>query len=103
MTSTSTDLIITFGKHKGKNLEEIITNEKIYSKWLIGQKWCETDHLDIYNYLTKHLTKDNVLPIGRKHKGRTIEEIRAIDPKYIEFLKKMEWLKINMPELYNSL
>ncbi len=42
----------------------------------------------------------NVLKFG-KHKGQPIEEVLAIDPQYIEWLKAKPWFQEKNPTLYN--
>ena len=97
------ELIITFGKtHKGKSVEDLIITEPLYCKWLLSQAWLETKYLDIYNFLTKNLTKEQIMPFG-KYKNKTIEEIRKLDPKYIEWLKKNDFVKENLKDIYELL
>ena len=96
-------LIINFGKsHKGESIIDLVKTEPIYCKWLYSQPWLETNNPDIYNYLSLHLTKEQLIPFG-KYKNKTIEEIRILDDKYIIWLKKNEWVKENLKEIYNSL
>ena len=98
-----TDLIITFGKsHKGQSVEDLIKTEPLYCKWLLSQPFLETNYTLIFNYLTNNLTKDDLLPFG-KHKGKTVAYIKESDPKYIEWLKKNNWVKENLANIYDSL
>lgn len=97
------ELIIEFGKaHKGKDVQELIKTETLYCKWLLNQPWLETKYPKIYTYLTENLEKGDLIPFG-KYKGKNIEYIREKDPKYIEWLKKNEWVKENLKDIYESL
>jgi uncharacterized protein (DUF3820 family) len=37
------------------------------------------------------INDDHILLIGKKYKGRTIEEIIAFDPNYIDWLRSKPW------------
>ena len=97
------DLIITFGKsHKGESVEDLIKTEQLYCKWLLSQPFLETNYPLIFNYLLNNLTKENLLSFG-KYKNKTVEEIREKDPKYIEWLKKNQWMKEHLVDIYATL
>jgi len=53
--------IFTFGKYKGKLVEDIAASDKDYVKWLLRQDWIPADYPDLYHTLlekTKGKRKD---------------------------------------------
>ena len=42
----------------------------------------------------------DIIPFG-KHKGRSVAEVMAVDPEYIEWLKMQPWLVQNFKPIYN--
>ncbi len=43
--------IFSFGKHRGKLVEDIISQDRDYIKWLLRQAWVPTDYPDLYHTL----------------------------------------------------
>lgn len=76
---------ITFGKYKGKNLEEVLKDRK-YCKWLVEQEWFEKQYEYLYNsvneykplefFLKEVLNEDNFLESYRFFNLKDIEDIK---------------------------
>jgi hypothetical protein len=39
-----------------------------------------------------------IIPFG-KHKGKTVEEVQALDPQYLEFLNMQDWMREKFPSI----
>lgn len=109
-----TDYVIKFGKHKGKTIKEIYSQDPKYIFWLM-----ERDHyfrvdfdqllniqentsdreriiLDEINRVFPKTTPDDVISFG-KYKGKTFREIFATDSSYIDwFLRNNQTLDIDV-------
>ncbi len=49
--STLEVLIFSFGKYRGKLVEDIIARDRDYIKWLLRQSWMPSDYPDLYHTL----------------------------------------------------
>ena len=95
--------IIQFGKFKGKQIRDIIINEPNYSKWCLSQPFIES-YPEIKQILDNEFKDKNehFLNFG-KYRNKSLAWIRENDIKYIDYLKKNEYVKSKMEDLWNSL
>ncbi len=98
-----TEKTIPFGKYKSKTIEYIIENDINYAKWVF-----EHPTLVLDEYITKILSdtfldkNECYLNFG-KHKNKSLSWIKENDLKYIDYLKKNEYVKSKMVDLHNAL
>lgn len=50
-------MIISFGKHRGKSISELVLLDKQYSNWLLTQPWFCIKHKELKSSLTEELNK----------------------------------------------
>jgi uncharacterized protein (DUF3820 family) len=92
---------LTFGKHKSKTIEEVYASDPGYCRWLSNQKSLVEDSSDIGKFLKEKFSNDDgsfLMTFG-KYKHKTIKQIQTIDPDYLEWLKKNEFIQTKMPKL----
>lgn len=51
----------SFGKYRGKLLDDIIVQDPDYVRWLLGQEWAENEHPDLFHTLKRKSS------VNRKH------------------------------------
>ncbi|EGZ20657.1 hypothetical protein PHYSODRAFT_491018 [Phytophthora sojae] len=92
---------LTFGKHKSKTIEEVYASDPGYCRWLSNQKGLVAHGSDIAKFPAQKFGKDvgSFLITWGKYKLRTIKQIRAIEPNYLEWLSKNEFVQTKMPKL----
>jgi hypothetical protein len=49
--------VLTFGRHKGKDIRDIIDADWNYVHWLMGQPWFQTRHRGLFCQLRRLLGK----------------------------------------------
>lgn len=90
--------ILNFGKHKGKSLDCLLSDDPYYLIYLASENGSA--------YLTdnqKKIVNEKVLSVKirfGKHKGLTFAEIRDIYPNYLKWLSTLErneWIKKIIP------
>ena len=95
--------MINFGKYKSQTIEYIIENDINYAKWMF-----EHPTLVLDDNITKILSdtfkdkNEHYLTFG-KYKNKSVSWIKENDLKYIDYLKKNEYVKTKMVELHNAL
>jgi uncharacterized protein (DUF3820 family) len=87
--------ILLIGKHKGRNVNDVLKTDPSYCIWLKSQPWAQTDN-NLMPIICK--VKDQGMRWG-KHKGKTLDWIILNDMPYIEWLKKNEFVQNNCPDL----
>ena len=88
-------MIISFGKHKGRDIKDVIKTDANYCSWLKNQPWAQKNK-ELMGYIKDIQTPD--LNFG-KHKGKTLDWIVANDPKYINWLQDNDYVSQNCPAL----
>lgn len=75
--------IITFGRHKGKHLDEIAEDDPQYITYLLTT----TEYIKPAQraYILKELILDLKLGFG-KYADKTFSDVRFDDPKYLEWM-----------------
>ncbi|GMF35646.1 unnamed protein product [Phytophthora lilii] len=92
---------LTFGKHKSKTIEEVYSSDPRYCRWLLNQKTIIGDDSDIAKFLKDKFENDDgsfVLTWG-KYRSKSLKQIQAIDPNYLEWLSKNEFVQTKCPKL----
>jgi uncharacterized protein (DUF3820 family) len=92
---------LTFGKYKSKTIEEVFASDAGYCRWLSKQKVIIGDDSDIAKFLKDKFGNDDgsFLMVWGKYRGKTIKQIQFIDPNYIEWLSKNEFVQTKCPKL----
>lgn len=105
MTSMIEDWkIITFGKFKSCSIDDLLREEVNYCKWMFEHLESINIHKNIEKLLENKFKDSNeiYLTFG-KHKNKTLSWIRENDIKYIDYLKKNDYVKNKMTKLYEAL
>lgn len=80
---------LEFGKHKGKTLRTVIKEDWGWVRWAVDQSehfFCDLDEVIKEREGNKRvLTAIDVLDFG-KYKGKTLQEIHLLDPRYLIWL-----------------
>ncbi|EGZ30662.1 hypothetical protein PHYSODRAFT_468556 [Phytophthora sojae] len=99
------NLVLNFGKHKSKTIEEVYASDPGYCRWLSNQKILIDSEPGVSDFLKAKFINDDgsFLMTWGKFKGRTIKQIQAIDSNYIEWLKKNEFVNQKMSKLKGAL
>ncbi|EGZ09431.1 hypothetical protein PHYSODRAFT_521816 [Phytophthora sojae] len=99
------NLVLNFGKHKSKTIEEVYASDPGYCRWLSNQKILIDSEPGISDFLKAKFINDDgsFLMTWGKFNGRTIKQIQAIDSNYIEWLKKNEFVNQKMSKLKGAL
>ncbi|GMF63756.1 unnamed protein product [Phytophthora fragariaefolia] len=95
---------LTFGKYKGKPIEEVYASVPGYRRWRHNQPSLNISD-DIKIFLdSKFLNNDNsYMMTWGKYKGRTLKLISRMDPGYIDYLRKSEFVIEKCPKLLKEL
>ncbi|GMF35780.1 unnamed protein product [Phytophthora lilii] len=95
---------LTFGKYKGKLIEEVYASDPGYCRWVFNQPSLNISD-DIKTFLcSKFINNDNSYMMGwGKYKGKTLKQISSVDPNYIDWLRKSEFVIEKCPKLLKEL
>ena len=86
-------MAFTFGKYKGKTVEEVLDTDVNYCKWATSQPYLAEDIKSIINeYMEKHDDSGYRMKWG-KYKNKTLTDIKELDPFYLTWLKCNEFAK----------
>ena len=107
-TDTMTTLIeewkiIDFGKYKSKSIDYILENDMNYAKWIFEHPTLTVD--DNVRKILENIFKDkddHYLNFG-KYKNKSLTWIKQNDKKYIDYLKKNDYVKNKMESLFKAL
>jgi uncharacterized protein (DUF3820 family) len=80
---TQAKTTLGFGKHKGREIDELATSEGRYLIWLYTCDWVNQATKDAIENEFDKIT----LEFGR-HKGKTMSYIKESDQKYFEWITK---------------
>jgi len=94
---------ITFGKHKSKTIEEIFEIDPGYCRWLKNQPNLVDE--DILKFLENKLAQDDgsYLLTWGKYKNKSLKAINSLDPNYIDWLRKNQFVIDKCPRLVEEL
>ena len=99
------DIILKFGKYRGKEIYEIYEIDPQYCQWLNSQEMLVSGYPAIKEFL---FSKFNGVDLSYamswgKYKSRSIKWIKTHDYGYIEFLLKNKFVNENCPTLKKEL
>ncbi|GMF21781.1 unnamed protein product [Phytophthora lilii] len=82
-------------------IEEVYSTDPGYCRWLLNKKTIIGDDSDIAKFLKEKFDNDDgsFLLTWGKHKNRSIKQIQAADPTYLEWLSKNDFVKTKYPKL----
>jgi uncharacterized protein (DUF3820 family) len=95
---------LTFGKYKGKPIEEVDTSDPGYCRWVFNQPSLNiTEEIKIFLH-SKFLSDDNsYMMTWGKYKGKTLKQISRTDANYIDWLRKSQFVIEKCPKLLQEL
>ncbi len=97
--------MLQFGKYKNKTIDCVYTIDPGYCRWLKTQEHLISRYEEIKDFLNEKFSDGDMsymLNFGR-HKGKTINWIKANDAKYFDWLKSSEYVSNNIPKLKEEL
>ncbi|GMF65604.1 unnamed protein product [Phytophthora lilii] len=93
---------LTFGKYKSKTIEEVYSSDPSYCRWLSHQnRFTDLGNDPIAQFLHIKFGNDDgsFMMTWGKYKNRTIKQIQKIDPNYLDWLSKNDFVKSKCPKL----
>lgn len=81
--------ILTFGKHAGKQIDDLLKTEGDYLRWYSQSSYCRPEQKE---YILSKLDEP-VITFG-KYAGKTYRELKELNPKY------MDWLSNTATNIY---
>ena len=95
--------ILSFGKYKGKDINNILKEDECYCNWLLKHKESSNLNEEQIKILESKLNINDVYIGFGKYKNKTIEWIFNNDKKYIYYLKNNEYIKKNKTDIIESI
>jgi hypothetical protein len=94
---------LTFGKHKNETIEDVYASDPGYCRWLKNQPNLVDG--DIMTFLESKLAQDDgsYLLTWGKYKNKSLKAIHSIDPNYVEWLCKNQFVIEKCPRLVKEL
>jgi len=91
---------LTFGKYKSQEITSIYESDPTYCRWLHNQNGLNVSP-DVKQFLTEKFVNDDgsFLMTWGKYKNKTLKQIQTIDPNYIEWLSKNDFVNTKIPKL----
>lgn len=106
MTEPSTEdwKILKFGKFKSQKITDILDTQKAYCKWLHTQPMIMEANPKIKDLLDLEFKNKNdyYMTFG-KYKNKSLDWINTNDKYYISYLKKNDYVSVNLKELKEAL
>lgn len=97
--------ILNFGKYRGKTIEDVYELNPSYCRWINNQNLYTSDP-EIRKFLDSKFKNSadgsSILTYG-KYKGRSIKQVKQIDPNYLEWLKKSKFVAETLPKLVDEI
>jgi uncharacterized protein (DUF3820 family) len=95
---------LTFGKYKGTPIEEVYSSDPGYCRWVFNHPSQNiTEEIKIFLH-SKFLTDDNsYMMTWGKYRGKTLKQISRINPGYIDYLRKNQFVIEKCPKLLKEL
>ncbi|GMF14344.1 unnamed protein product [Phytophthora fragariaefolia] len=90
---------LTFGKYKGQSIEEVYASDPGYCRMHNQPSLNISDDIKIFLH-SKFLNNDNsYMMTWGKYKGKSLKQISRMDPNYIDWLRKSEFVIEKCPKL----
>jgi uncharacterized protein (DUF3820 family) len=95
---------LTFGKYKGTPIEEVYTSDPGFCRWVFNQPSQNiTEEIKIFLH-SKFLIDDNsYMMTWGKYRGKTLKQISRMNPGYIDYLRKNQFVIEKCPKLLKEL
>lgn len=93
--------IFNFGKYKNMSFNDVYEKDKNYLLFLYNRR----KNYPLSNTLIEEIEsrfqeKNTVYLNFGKHKGKSIHNIKEVDPSYLSYLLSNQYVRDKMPELY---
>lgn len=93
------ELLLTFGKYKSRNIQDILSIDKSYCRWLINHPYTTEE---VKEYIKNNSNDEYTMNWG-KHKGKSIPWIKENDRKYFDWLCNNDYVRDNCKNLKHIL
>ena len=90
----------SFGKYRFRPFDEVAKIDPAYCVWCINNL---SDRFPEVSQLTNLVDLNSTYITFGKHKNKTIKQIKLEDPKYIDFLKKSDYVKNKRQDILDEL
>lgn len=93
--------MLTFGRHKGKTIEEVFDSDPNYCRWLLNQEVLTHKSEAIQAFLKTKFVRGAGSPIMTwgKYKNKSLDWIKTSDRPYLEWLRRNEFVIEKCPKL----
>ncbi|KAL7999018.1 hypothetical protein Plhal703r1_c27g0112491 [Plasmopara halstedii] len=90
---------LTFGKYKGTPIEEVYASDPGYCRWMHNQPSLNIAEISSFPSLQVFSDDNSYMMSWGKYKGKTLKQISRMDPNYIDWLRKSEFVIEKCPKL----
>ncbi|EGZ20676.1 hypothetical protein PHYSODRAFT_497156 [Phytophthora sojae] len=93
-----------FGKYKGQSIEDVFKNDPGYCRWIHNQPSLNiSEEMKIFLH-SRFLNNDNsYMMTWGKYRGKSLQQISKLDPGYLDWLRKSQFVIDKCPKLLKEL
>ncbi|EGZ11138.1 hypothetical protein PHYSODRAFT_518775 [Phytophthora sojae] len=95
---------LSFGKYKGQSIEDVFKNDPGYCRWIHNQSSLNiSEEMKIFLH-SRFLNNDNsYMMTWGKYRGKSLQQISKLDPGYLDWLRKSQFVIDKCPKLLKEL
>ncbi|EGZ13470.1 hypothetical protein PHYSODRAFT_513963 [Phytophthora sojae] len=95
---------LSFGKYKGQSIEDVFKNDPGYCRWIHNQPSLNiSEEMKIFLH-SRFLNNDNsYMMTWGKCRGKSLQQISKLDPDYLDWLRKSQFVIDKCPKLLKEL
>ncbi|EGZ27438.1 hypothetical protein PHYSODRAFT_470421 [Phytophthora sojae] len=95
---------LSFGKYKGQSIEDVFKNDPGYCRWIHNQPSLNiSEEMKIFLH-SRFLNNDNsYMMTWGKYRGKSLQQISKLDPGYLDWLRKSQFVIDKCPKLLKEL
>ena len=95
---------LTFGKYKSKPIEEVYSSDPGYCRWVFNQPSLNvSEEIKIFLHSKFLIDDKSYMMTWGKYRGKSLKQISRIDPNYIDWLRKSQFVIDKCPKLLAEL
>ncbi len=95
------EYIFNFGKYKNLKFGEVLSQDPNYLLFLYRRRTNYPLSSPLVEEIEKHFQEKNTIYLTfGKHKGKSIHNVKEIDPSYLSYLVGNQYVKEKMPDLH---
>ncbi|EGZ11276.1 hypothetical protein PHYSODRAFT_518432 [Phytophthora sojae] len=95
---------LSFGKYKGQSIEDVFKNDPGYCRWIHNRPRLNiSEEMKIFLH-SRFLNNDNFyMMTWGKYRGKSLQQISKLDPGYLDWLRKSQFVIDKCPKLLKEL